>query len=218
MIDGVSFWPQLQGEEGKPREWAFCNYWYQGRTKAGENQWIRTQRFKLYSDGTFYDISEDRNEENPIPEGEGMELAQAQRVKLQMALDELAPKIDHSFDYSKKKEYEKAFKNARLAAIEKNKTVPEVKSAYDSLQKLVNERFTLASQDPSAAGLNEQAIQKMIEKRKFKNKSIKVLNNKIESADKMLNEVLIQKDSKFAEIAKIMQKFSVIGKKGLGEG
>ena len=58
----------------------------------------------------------------------------------------------------------------------------------------------------------------MIEKRKFKNKSIKVLNNKIESAEKMLNEVLIQKDSKFADIAKIMQKFNVIGKKGLGEG
>ena len=134
-IDGVSFWPQLQGQQGTPRDWVFCNYWYQGRTKAGERQWIRNQRFKLYNDGSFFDVQNDWHEENPIPADGGLELEQTQRKKLQMAMDAIAPKIDDSFDFSKKKQYEQRYRDELQAAIERHRSDPAVQALVTAIEE-----------------------------------------------------------------------------------
>lgn len=52
--DGVSFYPQLNGEEGSPRKWVFCHYEpYWNKTPG---QFVRNQRFKLYNDGRYFDV------------------------------------------------------------------------------------------------------------------------------------------------------------------
>ena len=48
-LDGTSFLPQLKGHEGNPREWIYTEY--QGLA------WIRTHRWKYYSDDRFFDMS-----------------------------------------------------------------------------------------------------------------------------------------------------------------
>ena len=62
--DGVSFLPQLRGEEGTPREWILCHYQPYWNKKPG--QWARTADFKLYRDGRFFQPGEDLNEENNL--------------------------------------------------------------------------------------------------------------------------------------------------------
>lgn len=82
-LDGQSFLPQLRGEEGHPREWIYC-YYSRGGGKG--EQWARNQRYKLYPDGKFYDVSADPLENTPLknlsPE------AQQTRTLLQQALDQ----------------------------------------------------------------------------------------------------------------------------------
>ena len=65
IIDGHSFAHQLRGEAGDPRDWIFCHYDPQwgGREPA---RFARTQRYKLYGDGRFYDVLNDRLELRPL--------------------------------------------------------------------------------------------------------------------------------------------------------
>jgi len=80
--DGVSFLPQLRGERGTPREWAFVLFdrndsiqWRQcvkrGTAPPDDHQqgsfWARTQRWKLYGDGRLYDVRNDPRETKVIP-------------------------------------------------------------------------------------------------------------------------------------------------------
>jgi len=58
VIDGMSFVPQIKGQKGTPRKWAYCQW----KGKA----WVRNQRWKLYRDGRLYDIKNDPLEESPI--------------------------------------------------------------------------------------------------------------------------------------------------------
>ncbi len=61
--DGQSFLPQLKGQPGNPREWVFGHYQpYWGSFKG--SQYVRNQRFKLYRDGSFFDVPGDLSEEN----------------------------------------------------------------------------------------------------------------------------------------------------------
>lgn len=62
-IDGQSFLPQLKGEPGSPREWAYC--WYQAKDGTIQ-EWARTQRYKVYRRGSFYDVSQDAAERTPL--------------------------------------------------------------------------------------------------------------------------------------------------------
>jgi len=62
-LDGQSFLPQITGKQANPRKWVHC-YYRRGNEKA--QQWARTQRYKLYNTGKFYDISQDRLEKNPL--------------------------------------------------------------------------------------------------------------------------------------------------------
>jgi arylsulfatase A len=86
VLDGVSFAPQLSGRKGKPREWIYS---YNEAVPGPEPRptiFARDQRWKLYSDGRLYDISNDVLEQNPVLEG-GREA----RQKLQAALDSMPP-------------------------------------------------------------------------------------------------------------------------------
>jgi len=63
--DGVSFYPQLQGDYSDQREWIFCHYdprWgdFEPRTYAQDTVW------KVYKTGEIYDLRQDLGETKPI--------------------------------------------------------------------------------------------------------------------------------------------------------
>lgn len=84
-IDGRSFAPQLLGEAtGEPwRPWCFSQYY---TTRV-----LRGQRFKLYSTGEFYDLSEDPLEKHNLMGAPAMDApqARAERARLQRVLDSM---------------------------------------------------------------------------------------------------------------------------------
>ncbi len=85
VIDGRSFWPQLQGEPGEPRAWRYS--WY-GPHDVLEGEFAATRNFKLYRDGRFFDLRADPEELLPMAEASlqaGSEAATAAGV-LQQAL------------------------------------------------------------------------------------------------------------------------------------
>ena len=64
-IDGQSFLWQLHGKTGEPRKW--IHIFYHPRPEKGMSlAFVRTQRYKLYRDGRFYDVLSDVNEESPL--------------------------------------------------------------------------------------------------------------------------------------------------------
>lgn len=66
VTDGVSFLPQLQGEEGNSREWMYS--WYSKFAKIADlKEFARSKKYKLYANGKFYNVQEDLFEKDPIP-------------------------------------------------------------------------------------------------------------------------------------------------------
>jgi arylsulfatase A len=61
--DGVSFWPQVCGKPGTPRETYYCWYARDGGPNAAEFAMSKT--YKLYADGRFIDLTADPFEERP---------------------------------------------------------------------------------------------------------------------------------------------------------
>jgi len=65
--DGRSFWPQLRGEKGQPRDWIYS--WYSPR-QGGKDRKVREFAFntswKRYADGRFYDLAADPSESNSL--------------------------------------------------------------------------------------------------------------------------------------------------------
>jgi arylsulfatase A len=84
-IDGRSFFPQLRGEPGSPREWYYCWYAPQG-TFVGE--FAANHDFKLYRDGNLFDLRKDLEEESPLNLAELSAPAAAAKAKLQLVLDQ----------------------------------------------------------------------------------------------------------------------------------
>ncbi|MCH8980018.1 MAG: sulfatase-like hydrolase/transferase [Armatimonadetes bacterium] len=81
LTDGVSFWPQSQGEQGTQREWIYTYYNPRpGKAPFPERDWVRTIRYKLYGDGRLFDVLADPLEEHAIENS-------AVRTRLQSALD-----------------------------------------------------------------------------------------------------------------------------------
>jgi len=112
QLDGRSFLPQLRGEKGNPREWVFCHYRRNGAPKAPANsnkrrqvlrkqeksraakqlgRFARNQRFKLYDDGRFYDVSADVLELHDLPLGKASANAEKTRRMLQRVHDSMPP-------------------------------------------------------------------------------------------------------------------------------
>jgi arylsulfatase A len=88
-IDGRSFLPQIRGQEGEPREWAYCWYSRDGNA-ANAKQYARSQRYKLYRDGRLFDIPSDAAETAPLAESALTDEARKARAMLQAALDKYA--------------------------------------------------------------------------------------------------------------------------------
>ena len=85
-IDGRSFLPQLMGLRGNPRRWVLCHYQPYWNKQPG--QFARTQRYKLYRDGRFFDVPSDLYEKSVI---ESKDVAKLDRSSLRAVLDSLPP-------------------------------------------------------------------------------------------------------------------------------
>lgn len=84
-FDGVSFLPLIKGEPGNP-----AKKWFYKEGKRGGM--LRSQRYKLYSDGRFFDMEKDIEEKNPIPKDTNDLQAAAARKELEAAFADLAAK------------------------------------------------------------------------------------------------------------------------------
>jgi len=63
--DGRSFFSQLRGETGNPRETIFVYYWPRPE-KGLPLRFVRNQRWKLYGDGRLIDVKNDVLEQSPV--------------------------------------------------------------------------------------------------------------------------------------------------------
>lgn len=84
-LDGRSFWPQLQGQPGNPREWMFC-YYCPRPEQTKPVRFTRDQRWKLYGDGRFFDIQNDPKEIHPLTNLDAFPTAATAKAKLEKAL------------------------------------------------------------------------------------------------------------------------------------
>jgi arylsulfatase A len=85
-IDGRSFLPRLRGEPGNPRDWVLCHYQPYWNKQPG--QFARTERFKLYRDGRFYEVPKDLREQNDLTNAK---TGKTVRKQLQAFLDQAPP-------------------------------------------------------------------------------------------------------------------------------
>lgn len=79
--DGQSFLAQLCGEKGTPREGRYTWYNPSGGAKA-KYEFAHDARFKLYSDGAFYDTEADDLEKSPLKDEALDETAKVAKAKL----------------------------------------------------------------------------------------------------------------------------------------
>jgi arylsulfatase A len=84
--DGRSFLPQLLGNKGEPREWLYSWYVRDGGPTA-TFEFAMSTRYKLYRDGTFFDLGSDWFEEHPLRVDQLRGERAAAAKKLQAALD-----------------------------------------------------------------------------------------------------------------------------------
>lgn len=91
-FDGESFLPELRGDVRPPRSGIYI---YSNARPTRPNFRIdifaRDRRYKLYSDGRFFDVAGDRAEAHPLA-GELTDDAMAARVRLQAILDQMPAK------------------------------------------------------------------------------------------------------------------------------
>lgn len=88
--DGVSFVPQLLGQQGTPREWAF--FWYDPRPGWDKEKFTRSifaldHDYKLFSDGRMFDIAGETMREVPLDPDHLTPAARKARAKLKAAIE-----------------------------------------------------------------------------------------------------------------------------------
>ena len=67
IVDGKSFYPQLMGEKGIPREWMFFHFEPMNRRGITPRiRFVRDYECKLYETGELYDLRADLMEDTPI--------------------------------------------------------------------------------------------------------------------------------------------------------
>ena len=81
--DGQSLAPQLRGEAGTPRAWAYV--------QLGERWYAREPGFKLNEQGDLFDMSDAPFVEKPVPVGADTDQSKAARARLAAALAGLNP-------------------------------------------------------------------------------------------------------------------------------
>lgn len=88
LVDGVSFLPQLIGQKGNPREWVLCHYQPYWGKKPG--QYVRNARFKLYRNGSFYEVPIDLDESNNLSTTQNQEMLKV-IARLKKIVDQCPP-------------------------------------------------------------------------------------------------------------------------------
>ena len=83
-VDGRTFLPQVKGREGNPRDWIYCWYSRSGKSKKAK-VFARTRRYKLYRNGTFYDVAEDPRETRPLDDKSADLSDEAKRAREMLA-------------------------------------------------------------------------------------------------------------------------------------
>ena len=81
--DSRSIAPQLRGEKGTPREWAYV--------QLGAKWFVREQGFKLNESGGLYDMSDAPFVEKPVSPEADTDVSKAARARLTAVLAELNP-------------------------------------------------------------------------------------------------------------------------------
>ncbi len=90
VIDGTSFYPQLKGEQGDPKDWLFFHFEpMSARNDAGCIRFVRDRNWKLYESGQLYDLTTDLDEELPIFESEDGENEAAARARLKPVFEQM---------------------------------------------------------------------------------------------------------------------------------
>ncbi len=98
-VEGQSFAGALLGMPHNPRDW--CYFWYDPRPgwdKEGRSRFIFAldQRYKLFSDGRFFEIESEAMGEEPLQDPLTMDAVEA-RTKLQRVLNEMmAPPLSEA--------------------------------------------------------------------------------------------------------------------------
>jgi hypothetical protein len=96
--DSVSIAPQLRGEKGTPREWAYV--------QQGAKWFVREQGWKMNEAGELFDMSDAPFVEKPVAAATDTADSKAARERLGKVLAELNPaagKTDHSTGAKNKK-------------------------------------------------------------------------------------------------------------------
>jgi len=88
-IDGRSFLPQLVGQHGHQRDFVFLHY--QPYWNAQPGQFARTQQYKLYRDGGFFDVVEDLEESSDLHSGSLSDRAAVAKKMLTSVLNQAPP-------------------------------------------------------------------------------------------------------------------------------
>lgn len=84
-FDGQSFAPQLRGEPGQPREWAFV--------QLGNKWFVRNAGFKLNEKTELFDLGDAPFAEKPVAPEADTEASKAARQRLTAVLAELNPAV-----------------------------------------------------------------------------------------------------------------------------
>jgi len=82
-IDGISLAPQLRGEKGTPREWAYV--------QLGAHWFVREQGWKMNEASELFDMSDAPFVEKPVAPAEDTEASKAARTRLTAVLADLNP-------------------------------------------------------------------------------------------------------------------------------
>jgi arylsulfatase A len=85
-VDGRSFYPQLRGETGSPREWYYC--WYAPDGGPTGIEFAATAGRKLYRNGRYINLETDLEEKNPTAEKELTGAEAETAARLRKALDQ----------------------------------------------------------------------------------------------------------------------------------
>ena len=86
QLDGLSFLAELTGQQQKKREWIYM--WYARNGGAEGREFARNQRYKLYRNGSFFNITDDELEQSPLLTKSLTNEQQTVRKQLQAVLDQ----------------------------------------------------------------------------------------------------------------------------------
>jgi arylsulfatase A len=90
IIDGQSFYPQLLGKIGNPRENIIVHYDIDpdDKPKFRRVRFAFDGKYKLYMDGRMFEVAEDWLEQSPLALEQSSNEAKKARKRLQEALDD----------------------------------------------------------------------------------------------------------------------------------